>query len=217
MNVADEALRIHLRWVDEIVEQFSTCPFAAGARRGDHVGRRIVTARDAAAAEETARAAIETFAGDGNVHVALIIFPSLAMSAPAFDRFCQPLRQAHRAFVGAVFHPETSYSLESPSQAVGFFRRAPDPTLQLLRADELAAIRDAAPGGKFLFDGSAASWAELQRRGEKQPMTDRIADDNFALATGGQLGRMQAILDDIAADRQKSYAACDDREGAEDD
>jgi hypothetical protein len=169
-----------------VVEAFGVCPFAAGARRADAVARRVLA--DTTPAE-----------------VALLIFPSLALGPAEFDRFCQPLRQADRAFVAAVFHPQTSYSLESPAQAVGFFRRAPDPMLQLLRADGLEAVRNAAPGGKFLFDWSATAWAELWRRQEKVPVTDKIAADNFQLLVGGQLARLQAILDNIAADRARSY------------
>jgi hypothetical protein len=201
-----QALRIHQRWIDEVVEAFSICPFAAGARRANAVGRHILVATTIAGAEKAAREKIAELARDDKVQVALLIFPSLGLDLAAFDSFCQPLRQADRAFVAAVFHPQSSYSLESPAQAVGFFRRSPDPMLQLLRADELEAVRNAAPGGKFLFDWSAAAWAELGRRREKVPVTDKIAADNFQLLVGGQLERLQAILDDIAADRARSYA-----------
>jgi hypothetical protein len=190
-----------------VVEAFSICPFAAGARRAGAVARHILVESSSEAAEKVAREKIEALAQDDRVEVALLIFPSLALDLAAFDRFCQPLRQANRALVAAVFHPRSTYSLESPAQAVGFFRRAPDPMLQLLRADALLAVRNARPGGKFLFDWSAAAWAELSRRQEQQPVTDKIAADNFQLLVGGQLARLQAILDDIAADRARSYAA----------
>jgi hypothetical protein len=200
-----EALRINQRWIDEVVEAFSICPFAVGARRAHAVARHVLVAPTPDAAAEAAREKIAELASQRSVDVALLIFPSLTLDLAAFDRFCQPLRQADRELVGAVFHPHTPYSLESPAQAVGFFRRTPDPTLQLLRAEALEAVRNAVPGGKFLFDWSAAAWAELLRRQEKQPVTDKIASDNFQLLVGGQLARLQAILDDIAADRARSY------------
>ncbi len=205
--MVEEVLRIHMRWAAEVVESFNGCPFAAGARRAGAVLRHVIVDADADAAMAAARARIALLADERATEVALFIFPRLAVDVPAFERFCQPLRQADRALVAAVFHPQALYSLESPAQAVGFFRRAPDPTLQLVRADVMESVRAAAPGGKFLFDWSAAAWAELDRRQEKLPVTDKITRDNHALLVRGHLERLQAILDDIAVDRARSYGA----------
>ena len=97
------------------------------------VARRVIDAAAGDEAAAAARAAIEALAQDPAVEVALLIFPSLTMTAAAFDAWCAPLRAAHAAFVAAVFHPDAPYELATPAQAVGLFRRAPDPTLQLVR------------------------------------------------------------------------------------
>ena len=165
--------------------------------KGGRVARRVMLE------PEGARAAIDALAAEESVEVALLIFPTVTMSAAAFDAWCAPLRAANPAFVAAVFHPETPYELTTPAQAVGLFRRAPDPTLQLVRVSVLDAVRGS--GGKFMFDFSPQAWAELKKREHRLPTSERIARDNHARLTREGLSTLQAIYDDIRADRQRSY------------
>jgi hypothetical protein len=186
-----------------VVERYNVCPFAAPSLRGGHVSRQAVLEADEAAAGAAARARIAALGEDEAIEVALLIFPRLPLAPAAFERFCAPLRAAHAAFVAAVFHPEASYDAATAAQAVGFFRRAPDPTLQLVRASVLEQVRG--PDGKFLFDFSAAAWAELRRREHKLPTSDRIARDNHALLLSTR-AELEAIYSDLRADRERSYA-----------
>ena len=164
------------------------------------VGRRVLGALD------EARAAIDDFAGQPAIAVALLIFPRVGLDAAAFDRACVPLRAVHPAFVAAVFHPQTPFDAATPAQAVGFFRRAPDPMLQIVRAAVLDAARGHADSaGKFLFDYSPAAWQQLERRQHKLSLSERIARDNHRLLQQN-LAAVQAIYDDIAVDRARSYA-----------
>ena len=193
-------LRINERWIREVVERFGVCPFAEPAMKAETVARRVVVD------PESARALVDDLAGDEKIEVALLIFPTVTMSAEAFDAWCAPLRAANPAFVAAVFHPETPYQLTTPAQAVGFFRRAPDPTLQLVRVAALEQVRG--PGnrdGKFMFDFSAEAWAELKKREHRLPTSERIARDNHALLIRDGISTLQAIYDDIRADRNRSY------------
>lgn len=199
---------MNARWIAEVVERFDVCPFAAPARRAGHVARQVIGDGDAAAAETAARARIAAVANDAAVEVALFIFPRLALPHAAFERFCAPLRAAHPAFVRAVFHPEAAYDAATPAQAVGFFRRAPDPTLQLVRAAVLDQVRG--PDGKFLFDFSAAAWAELRRREHKLPTSERIARQNHALLASTR-AELEAIYSDLRADRERSYGGAGGR------
>lgn len=182
-----------------MVERFDICPFAAQSLAGGHVARRAVLRPD------DARALVDALAGDASVEVALLVFPTVTMSAAEFDAWCAPLRAANPAFVAAVFHPETPYELTTAAQAVGFFRRAPDPTLQLVRVSVLDAVRGR--GGKFMFDFSAAAWAELKKREHRLPTSERIARDNHELVVREGISTLQAIYDDIRADRDRSYRA----------
>lgn len=152
---------------------------------------------------DDARAAIDALAAEASIEVALLIFPTVTMAPAPFDAWCTPLRSAHPEFVAAVFHPDTAYDLASPAQAVGLFRRAPDPTLQLVRVSALDAVRGTS--GKFMFDFSPAAWAELKKREHRLPTSERIARDNHALALREGISTLQAIYDDIRADRDRSY------------
>jgi hypothetical protein len=194
-------LRINERWIREVVERFGVCPFAEPALKAGSVARRVIAGADDGAA---ARAAIDELARDEKIEAALLIFPSLTMSAEAFDTWCAPLRAANPAFVAAVFHPESAYDVATPAQAVGFFRRAPDPTLQLVRVTALDAVRGSG-GGKFMFDFSPAAWAELKKREHRLPTSERIGRDNHARLMREGISTLQAIYDDIRADRQRSY------------
>lgn len=181
--------------------QHGVCPFAAPSLAAEgQVQRRVL----GSLAE--APAAIAELAADARLAVGLLIFPSLTLDAEAFDRACVPLRTAHPAFVAAVFHPQTAFATATAAQAVGFFRRAPDPTLQLVRAAALEDVRGGKDGaGKFLFDYSAAAWQELERRQNRLPLSERIARDNHRLLTE-KIAALQAIYDDIRVDRDASYA-----------
>jgi hypothetical protein len=183
-----------------VVVRFGVCPFAAPALTGGAVARRVLDGLD------EAPAAIAALAPDEAIEVALLIFPRETADAATFDRACAPLRTLHPAFVAAVFHPDTPYDAATPAQAVGFFRRAPDPTLQLVRASVLARVRGS--DGKFLFDFSAEAWAELRKREQRLPPSERIARDNHRLL-GERLRELEAIYDDIRADRERSYRAAD--------
>jgi hypothetical protein len=189
-------LRINRRWIDEVVVRFGVCPFAAPALASGAVARRVL--RGLAAAP----AVIDEWARDSTIEVGLLIFPLERLSAAAFDRACAPLRAARPELMAAVFHPDAAWDVATPAQAVGFFRRAPDPTLQLVRAAVLERVRGA--DGKFLFDFSPAAWAELKRREQRLPTSERIARDNHALLVS-QEAKLQAIYDDILADRERSY------------
>lgn len=179
--------------------RFGVCPFAEEALKQGQVERRVVLE------PETAAALVDGLAQRRGVDVALLIFPTVTMSAAEFDVWCAPLRSANPAFAAAVFHPQTSYTTGTPAQAVGFFRRAPDPTLQLVRMSALQSVRGPYNSdGKFMFDFSAEAWSELKRREHRLPTSERIARDNHALLCD-RIITLQAIHDDIAADRDRSY------------
>jgi hypothetical protein len=173
------------------------CPFAAQALTSGAVARRVLDGFEAVPA------LVDAWARDPAIEVALLIFPWLELGHDAFERACAPLRTAHPAFMTAVFHPEAPYDAATAAQTVGFFRRAPDPTLQLVRAAVLERVRGS--DGKFMFDFSAAAWAELSRRERRLPPSERIARDNHALLAA-RASELTAIYDDIRADRARSYA-----------
>jgi len=203
-------LRINARYLDEFVEGFDVCPYARGARQQRAVERRVLLD------EKRARATIAELEALDQVAIGLLIFPRFEGPFAHFDAFCTRLREARGKgpFALAPFHPDAPYGSDTPAQMMMFFRRAPDPTLQLVRFSALDAVKGGRPD-KLLFDFSAAAFAELDKRAAIPPTSERIARDNFARAQQ-DLPRLQSILDDIRADRARSYARFGARPGDHD-
>ncbi len=205
-------LRINLRYLVEVVERFGLCPWARGARESGAVERRVMAGVPLL---EATSAMCESVAGLETALIGLLVFPDAAAAtvadAEAFDRFVESVRQllARRAggrpaMAMAAFHPCANYSTKTAAQLVPLLRRSPDPTIQLVRFSTLDQLKRG--GGKFLFDGSAAAFAELDRRRQEVPISDRIAADNLATVEKEGVATIQAALDDIMADRTRSYA-----------
>jgi hypothetical protein len=204
----EEVLRINQRYLTEVVEAFDVCPFARGVRTGGALARRVIL--DEQRPLEAGLEAAAALALDAAVEVAVLIYPRLVRSAREFDAFVAELRRAdaerhggRAVFAMAMFHPETTWTPDAPERMVMFFRRAPDPTVQLVRFSVLDAVKGEAGGGKFLFDGNLA---ELERRLERPSLSERIARDNFATIGREGVDRFEAIFREIRADRDASYA-----------
>ncbi len=202
-----EALRVHQRFVVEVIEQNGLCPWAEGTRTSGALERAVMLD------EDPERAADAIVAFGESVLVGILIWPRFLSGPELFEELLGRVRRAEEArrgkrspFVTALFHPRLAYSDGSAEQLVPLFRRSPDPSVQLIRHAALEAVRSAAPSGKFVFDWSARAWAELERREQQLPVSDRIARDNQARL--GQLGidRLLALYQDIRADRDRAYA-----------
>jgi hypothetical protein len=177
-----EALARNDRFLVEVVEGWSLCPFARGTRLSGQLEREVLLGAPSPA-EVAARAATHD---SGTASIVLLILPELgpelAEDARAFERFADECRKhASRCFAFAPFHPETSFVNDTPSRLVGLFRRTPDPTLQLVRFTALDAARKRAPDGKFYFDGSSTAWEALSARPERG-LSEQIAHDNWERA-----------------------------------
>lgn len=205
-----EVLRLHQRYAEEVVEAFNICPWARRAREEGEWERPVLLQRDLAI--EPSLEVIRGLEADPRATVvAIVIYPRLAVGPRAFDEFAARVRAADQArhggrpvYVAATFHPDYVLSDRSPAAAVPWFRRSPDPSIQLIRH---AVIEEARGGGhgKFFFDLSSHSMDELRERLEKRSVTDTITADNHALLDGGR-DRIAAIYRDILADRDRSYA-----------
>jgi hypothetical protein len=198
----DEVLRIHERFLVEVIEKLHLCPWAEGTRQSGALRRAVILDQDPVG---------EILAWDENVLVGILIFPRFSGGPEAFDEHLKQLRnreqqQRKSPFVTALFHPRLSFSTETADQMVPLFRRSPDPSVQLIRHAALESVRSAAPSGKFLFDGSAQAFAELARREHQLPVSDKIARDNAVTVEQQGVASLLAIYDDLLADRNRSYA-----------
>jgi hypothetical protein len=185
-----EALRLHDRYLHEVVLAFDLCPWAEKVIRTGQFRRAVIAAR---APDPSAIAPLvdDLSARPAPVDIGFAIFPALQSSAAAFDRFTEQMRRADRArrpvseaspFLMAAFHPFGPDDFGNAHQLVPLLRRSPDPTVQLVRSSRLAEARSGAG------DVSAA-----------------VARQNFATVGARGVGLLRAALDDIRRDRDATY------------
>jgi hypothetical protein len=211
-SLIDEALRLNERYLVEVVEAFDFCPYARGARQEGEVERRVVLPADEEAAVVECVEAIAAIEARAQSVIGLLILPRLAIDAEAFDRFVNRVRERDQKrrrppFALAAFHPEGRYGTDTPEKLVMLLRRSPDPTIQLVRFSALEGVKGARPSNKkFLFHFHAGALAELERRAEVRTPSEKIAQNNFATVSREGEGRVRAIIDDIIADRERTYA-----------
>jgi hypothetical protein len=189
-----EALRLNTRYVREVVLGWNLCPWAEKALTGNQVRQHVLL--DERPAPEAALPFLDELAGASHVAIGLLIFPRLAITAPAFDAYAERVRRADHArrpdaaltppsptFLLAAFHPGAPETFGTPPQLVSFLRRTPDPTLQLVRT---AVLRRAT--------------------GEGRAVSDEVTQRNYDSVTAQGAAALDAVLRDIRRDRDQSYA-----------
>ena len=191
-----EALRVNARYVEEVVIGWGLCPWAARAWNDGQVTQRVFT--DAEPDAAPVAAFIDELGAKPDAAIGLAIFPRVACTVGAWERFAERVRRARREFLAAAFHPEYAppeyappeYALPAngapeggamdPARLVSFIRRTPDPTLQLVRASLLENLRG--------------------------PISDDVARANHATVRMRGLAALDALLTELRRDRDASYA-----------
>ena len=166
------------RYIREFVEALHICPYAKTCRQSGKLARRVVERAEDVLAEARAIEAMP----DDSVEVALLIFPNARAdgveSARAFESFCADLRPSLTKFYCVAFHPDLPRDLFDAHRAVQFIRRSPDPTIQMVRASVLKAVRGTDEGTKVI-DPSKLSLEQLMAISSPLSLADRIADANL--------------------------------------
>ena len=222
MSEEDRALeaaarRVYSRYVQEFVEAFDICPWAARARMDGRT--RVEVVCDAAPEPRLALDAVESLSEDLKVEVGLILFPRLALDRPAFDAFVGELRELDAARYGlggprmamAAFHPEAEARTESAYQLVPFVRRTPDPTVQLVRRSVLDAVRKKGDHGTAWIDPSEIDLAALLAEKPKVPLHEMVAEANLETLTRHGLDAIESLFLELRRDRDEAYRAIEAR------
>jgi hypothetical protein len=184
------ALRANTRYVEEVVIGWNLCPWAGGAWRTGEVARRVLA--DDALDVAPVLTFIDDLCAAPALAIGLVVFARASVTAAAFGTFAERVRRADRArrptdepapFVLAAFHPDLPVGpdFKSAGELVSFIRRAPDPTLQLVRATRLAA---------------------LSRDG--RDLSADIARDNAINVEARGPSALGVLLDDIRGDRARN-------------
>jgi hypothetical protein len=187
---AEEVLRVHTRYAAEVVAAHRLCPFLREVETG--LGAFCLMhepSLDLALAIE----AITT----AKTSVLHLVYPRSSVSHATFWDFSSKLGDAlkkamPKAPVYAVFHPQMPGDTSNPHRMVGMLRHSPDPMLQFIP-------EGLSTGGTVFF-------------GEALPVDP--ARETFArLQQGGLFPEVLRLIDDIRADRDRSYAAFSFPEG----
>lgn len=208
--IAREAVRVYRRYAVEIVEALGFCPYAERCRLEGRT-REVVLPGDALDLE-IALDAVRAIARDETIEIGLLLLPRVYDDRRALARFVEALRALHQREPGGLvmamegFHPSAEADLASPERVVPFVRRTPDPTIQLVRHAVLDRVRRGTQQGTAFFDPSQMSLDALMSEAEKRPLHERIAATNHGTIARLGVEHVRAILDDILADRDRSYA-----------
>lgn len=210
-----EARRLFRRYLVEFVEALGICPWAHAARRDGRV--REVVMLDRALDVDAAVRAIEPLREDESIEIGVLIFPRADVDRPAFARFVAEVRAADAErhggdvpFAMAEFHPETPAALTPSGAFVAFLRRTPDPTIQLVRRSALDRVRGDESHGSGFFDLSKIDLAALEQmvsEPARKQLHERVEDHNRETVASEGLARTCALLDELRADRCRTYAA----------
>lgn len=199
---AREARRLAYRYLTEVVERFDLCPWAAPARARGELWMDAVDEDDVAAA-------IFRFLAAPGAVIGLVILPCLD-GPPARLRTLRDELLAGpvgREVALADFHPASPLDPSHPNRLVPFLRRSPDPMLQAVRHADLASLHRARPMM------SAADQAAVLAGRPVAPWRDPIAlVASTNLRTFEEhAAELQARLDEIHADRARTYAGLSGR------
>jgi hypothetical protein len=185
-----------------VVIGWGLCPWAAQAWRDGAVARRVLVDPAPEQITEIARvlAFVDEIGPNPAISIGLVIFPRATLTEAAWGTFAERVRRADRArrapdarapFLLAAFHPGSGESataagvvtVANAGALVSFIRRTPDPMLQLVRASLLEPL---APEGRDL--------------------SGEIARANFAAVNARTPAALEALIGEIRADRDASYA-----------
>lgn len=193
-TLAESALERNERYLREFVEALRICPYAKQCRETGKLHRRVLSAADEAL---PAMREIEALPAE-SVEVALLIFPSAPagseQSARDFESFCAALRPHLTAFYCVAFHPDLPRDLLDAHRAVQFIRRSPDPTIQMVRASVLSAVRGANDGGTRVLDAASMTLEQLMAIHSPLSLADRIAEANLATLRRVGPDRIESLL-----------------------
>jgi environmental stress-induced protein Ves len=222
--------RVHDRFLVDVVEPLGLCPFARRSRELGRVHRPLVYEPDATPAQIAARlSALVAEFPDAEIVLFTFVDPGPAprfTRARELDDFVKAIKPAYDAlhspgFFMVGFHPRSGEPDpgDAPPRAtsdslVPLLRRTPDPVIQCVRAEVLERVR---------WQAQQAAHAKMIAEAEKldprlrkilehsvQPdstLSADIARKNFeSVGAGEGRERLEAVLAEIARDRDETYA-----------
>lgn len=221
-ELAREARRVLVRYVNEVVLELNLCPWARGSLSSEKVRIEPVCGKffglaDARKAAHEAHLILERARTDERIELVMIPFPRLEMGRVEFDEVLRAVRtlDCETTFALAAFHPEGLPRMSSPNQAVAFLRRSPDPMIQAVRSSVLSSIEPGRGDGTQFV--SVDEIASVLQSGPRESLRSRILSANFATLERVGRDRIESMMEEIFRDRATSYAALLGKEPAHGD
>jgi hypothetical protein len=204
MDLRAEAERLLWRYVVEVVERFGLCPWARRARERGEVRVEVLVSDDPlgpsrrAIVEAAARIATDPVAIMGMVVLANAPLDPTGLRRRKDDVVAAKLEPA---IAVADFHPDSPLDAKTAARLVPWLRRAPDPTLQIVR---LSVLDDLRPPQ---LPGLAAQAEILAGRLHEAPVSvsDQVAAMNLDTIRADE-AEVAAAVAAIHADRDRVYA-----------
>lgn len=175
------ALAFNAAYTEQLVEGLSLCPFAREARRKGETRRAVIW--PGPGYRRPLLECLQAALGDPHISVLQVIFPQLCCSPDAWIEFCHQVTASAQAgrgrasFVVAALHPHLPYRTDNPYALVPLFRRAPDPTIQWIRASALKKVAEGREKGSTFVD--SADLSALLSGVEPPPsLYERVAELN---------------------------------------
>ena len=193
-----EAIRLHQRYQEELIERYSICPWAKPSRSDGHVRTHVVI--DVPCSLDDLAEVVDGWAANEAAEVAFVITPRFESGSAAFDQWAEEVGALRSdIFLSAPFHP-------SPPEPVGivrFLRQTPDPTVQLVRRSRLEEIRSQDPPHYTdIFDLNVR---DLEASKAPRTIAASVLAHNDRLIDREGRAALQAIIDDIKRDRERTY------------
>ncbi len=198
-RLARAAVRLHERYHLEVIERFALCPWAKHARLENRTRTHVVL--DTPCLPNELAPVLEGWDTDESIDVAFIIAPRFDDGPEAFARWAASLAALlDDRFLWAPFHP----GADEATGSVRFFRQTPDPTVQLVRRARLEEVRaQDPPHCKDIF---TLSLRDLEADRAPKTVAASVIEHNQRVFDREGRDALQAIVDDIYADRDRTYA-----------
>jgi hypothetical protein len=210
-DLSRQSLRLYQRYQLEIVEALNLCPWAKRAREEGKVDIEVcdLIAPDV----EVVLDRVAALAANP-IDIGLLLFPRLELGRLEFERFVADLiaRDAERRtlssppFAFAAFHPAASADLSKPERLIPFWRRSPDPTLQLVRLSALERVRRADPPGTQFIDPAKIDFSKPLPP-PSLSLRQKISKANRDTLEAAGLEAISARFDSIQKDRRSTRQA----------
>lgn len=210
--LAREAKRLFRRYTVEIVEGLDMCPWAEAARRRSQVSESVEL--DALPDPAVGAAWARRLGESPSVEIGFLIHPRVKLSRKEFVAYVEAVRAVYGKDPGrrgvqmamVAFHPEPEPDTSSALSLINFIRRCPDPTIQAIRLSTLEELRQRDGTGKRFMPMSAALALPMDAPA-KRPLHEVVTDANQQTVERLGVERVEAIIDDIHRDRDRSYRA----------